>query len=88
MNLRLFKCSNGGLFLKPIEKNNLALKFSTSTTDKAPTQSSNSILRNAKLKLFEIMSVYEEAIGLKEVKIAQQNVLEVKTLKISLKKTL
>jgi len=81
MNLRLFKRSNGGLFLKPIGKNNLAFKFSTSTTDKAPTQSSNSILRNAKLKLFEIMSVYEEAIGLKEVKIAQQNVLEVKRLR-------
>lgn len=34
-------------------------------------------LENIKNKLFEAMSVYEEAIGLKEIKEAQQSVLEV-----------
>ena len=36
------------------------------------------MLDTGKLKLFEVMSVYEEAIGLKEIKQAQENVLQVK----------
>ena len=35
------------------------------------------MLDTGKLKLFEVMSVYEEAIGLKEIKQAQENVLQV-----------
>jgi len=34
-------------------------------------------LDNTKIKVFEVMSIYEEAIGLKEIKEAQQSVLEV-----------
>lgn len=34
-------------------------------------------LENVKVKLFEVMSIYEEAIGLKEIKEAQQSVLDV-----------
>ncbi len=34
-------------------------------------------LDNVKAKIFEAMSIYEEAIGLKEIKEAQQSVLEV-----------
>jgi hypothetical protein len=33
-----------------------------------------------KLKVFELMSVYEEAIGLKDIKEAQQSVLDVSSL--------
>ena len=35
------------------------------------------ILNKGKVKVFEVMSIYEEAIGLKEIKQAQDNVLEV-----------
>lgn len=38
----------------------------------------NAVLDKTKLKLFELMSIYEEAIGIKEIKNAQQSVLEVK----------
>ena len=37
-----------------------------------------SILNKGKIKIFEIMSIYEEAIGLKEIKDAQNQVLEVR----------
>lgn len=37
----------------------------------------DSILDKSKNKLFEVMSIYEEAIGLKEIKEAQDQVLEV-----------
>ena len=52
----------------------LALNFSSSPPN---NEKNNPKLDQAKLKLFELMSIYEEAIGLKEVKVAQQNVLEV-----------
>ncbi len=35
------------------------------------------LLDTGKAKVFEVMSIYEEAIGLKEIKEAQHNVLEV-----------
>lgn len=35
----------------------------------------------AKMKIFELVSVYEEAIGLKEIKEAQSNVLKVRLVK-------
>jgi hypothetical protein len=37
----------------------------------------DSILDKSKTKLFEVMSIYEEAIGLKEIKEAQDQVLQV-----------
>ena len=55
----------------------LALKFSSSPNIAPNNEKNNPKLDQAKLKLFELMSIYEEAIGLKEVKVAQQNVLEV-----------
>jgi hypothetical protein len=39
----------------------------------------DTVLDKSKEKVFELMSIYEEAIGLKEIKMAQQRVLEVKT---------
>jgi hypothetical protein len=40
-------------------------------------KSFDQMLEKSKLKLFELMSIYEEAIGLKEIKEAQENVLKV-----------
>ncbi len=37
----------------------------------------DNLLDQGKFKLFELMSIYEEAIGLKEIKQAQDNVLQV-----------
>lgn len=38
----------------------------------------DSINEKLKVKLFEYMSIYEETIGLKEIKLAQQAVLDVR----------
>jgi hypothetical protein len=35
------------------------------------------IIDQSRVKLFELMSIYEEAIGLREIKIAQETVLKV-----------
>lgn len=49
---------------------------STTKLNEENSQPGN-ILDKSKAKLFELMSIYEEAIGLKEIKDAQQTVLEV-----------
>ncbi len=87
MSRRVFVFSSSGFILKTKTTNIFFSKFFSSSLNKASTQGSQNVgiekidtnLNKAKLKLFEIMSVYEEAIGLKEVKLAQQNVLEVNT---------
>ena len=52
------------------------LKNSNHVISAATSQMEN-VLEKGKLKIFEIMSVYEEAIGIKEIKEAQQSVLDV-----------
>jgi hypothetical protein len=47
------------------------------TTSLTGNQKVDSILEKSKNKLFEFMSIYEEAIGLKEIKEAQDQVLQV-----------
>ena len=42
-----------------------------------PKKTVESILDRSKQKLFEVVSIYEEAIGLKEIREAQENVLQV-----------
>lgn len=51
---------------------------STSSTKLTDNKQIDTILDKSKEKVFELMSIYEEAIGLKEIKLAQQRVLEVK----------
>ena len=51
----------------------LNCSFRTLTT----TSGARGLLDNGKDKVFQVMSIYEEAIGLKEIKEAQHNVLEV-----------
>ena len=85
MNSRVFSFSTSGFILKPKLTTHFIIKFFSSSLNKtaiqgpqnAEIEKTDTNLNKAKLKLFEIMSVYEEAIGLKEVKLAQQNVLEV-----------
>ena len=51
---------------------------STSSTKLTGNKQIDTVLDKSKEKVFELMSIYEEAIGLKEIKLAQQRVLEVK----------
>ena len=48
----------------------------TSSDDVATATTTNKLLDRSKRKMFELFSVYEEAIGLKEIKQAQNSVLE------------
>ena len=75
-------------FLRHLNRSNIAniskLNISTSVlfknklpNDDSKVSANNAVLDRTKLKLFELMSIYEEAIGIKEIKNAQQSVLEV-----------
>jgi hypothetical protein len=68
------------------ETNNPSQQKTAYTTKKVPELTSSpkvdSALDKGKEKLFEFMLIYEEAIGLKEIKEAQNNVLEVKRILI------
>jgi hypothetical protein len=52
----------------------LSCSFRTHATT---TSGGEGLLDTGKAKIFQVMSIYEEAIGLKEIKEAQHNVLEV-----------
>jgi hypothetical protein len=58
----------------------LGAKWTHSSTGLTNEPKVSSILDKSKTKLFEVMSIYEEAIGLKEIKDAQDHVLHVKNL--------
>ena len=59
-------------------KNELSGKDdSTLPTHLTGNKKAEDLIEKAKMKVFEVMSIYEEAIGLKEIKEAQDNVLEV-----------
>jgi hypothetical protein len=65
-----------------IRKNNRfgLYKYSSSLQTPGSNSTNNRLdkaLDKGKVRLFELMSIYEEAIGLKEIKHAQQSVLEV-----------
>jgi hypothetical protein len=69
------------LLLLNIYKPKQTCLYSTATPNRVEIKENNTqpgnILDKGKAKLFEFMSIYEEAIGLKEIKEAQQIVLEV-----------
>jgi hypothetical protein len=56
------------------------LNSTSTSTQLTGNKQIDNVLDKSKEKVFELMSIYEEAIGLKEIKQAQQRVLEVKQL--------
>ncbi len=75
------------MYLKYIQQNKIKLnnticllnkRLNNSTSNQLTNNKKiNDALEKSKVKLFEFMSIYEEAIGLKEIKEAQNMVLEV-----------